>query len=341
MQLVWGVEVSVCFRRRRSCLVWSDVIKVKKYITSSKIYCSKEQKGTGEVAYHALKARYVVSAATGLSIKTRHEQCGIMVVAVFIVRQPPLLMKVYLRDSNRNVHEQGRVWKFLVKLIFFIKFTDFPPLSDWSSGFLEVLLEVGDRRLNDTHITLNHSYTVTLVRMLIIYAHNKRSSLIRGVNALILHMISLVTSYFHLLMTSWIVPPLEQPQHMKPELLKSCSSAPAGFCPHATALGSDLFDCFHIFFSFLSAVFGWSTAQSQHTPTPLMFLLSQSSLVKGHKVNANSKEGQAWTQHMPWTTYNRAATQKLRRVRYLYWTKGQNCVLLSKRIGTCVLSSWH
>ena len=41
-----------------------------------------------------------------------------MGVAAFIVEQPRLLMKIYLRDSGRNEHRRGDVFKVYIQVMF-------------------------------------------------------------------------------------------------------------------------------------------------------------------------------------------------------------------------------
>lgn len=57
---------------------------------------------------------YLISGSRGLSIKTnkRHVLGGIMGVVGLIIKWTPLPMKIYLRDSERNVHKLGNVLKF-------------------------------------------------------------------------------------------------------------------------------------------------------------------------------------------------------------------------------------
>ncbi len=68
----------------------------------------------------------------------------------FILKQPPLQMKIHLTDSDRNVHRRGHALKVLFTLPL-VKFADFLP------HFLtDVTPEVSDRQHNEAHHSEGH-----------------------------------------------------------------------------------------------------------------------------------------------------------------------------------------
>ncbi len=71
------------------------------------------------ILYSGLKMQYVISAARGLSIriKTREKgsimrQCGIMGFVYFIIKQPPLLMKIRVKQAEMFTKEVI-YWSFI------------------------------------------------------------------------------------------------------------------------------------------------------------------------------------------------------------------------------------